>query len=75
MEFFGEILNAETLDVDATLDTISRELKSGETLILDISNASHHQTDVIYDKLITRGYEVKKLFSDGKNQILISRKL
>lgn len=75
MEYGQEIINAETIDVDATLDSISKELKAGETLILDVINGSYHQTDVIYDKLIMRGYEVKKLFKDGRNQILVSRKL
>ena len=67
-------LNAESLNIDTTLHEISTELKPGETLILDIGNNFFHQTDEIYDTLVMRGYEVRKSFKNGRNQILVSKK-
>lgn len=68
------IVNAENLNVDTTLQEVSCELKPGETLILDIGNNYFHQTDEIYDTLVMRGYEVKKSFKNGRNQIVVSKK-
>lgn len=68
------ILNAENLNIDTTLHEISCELKPGETLILDIGNNYFHQTDEIYDTLVMRGYDVRKSFKNGRNQIVVSRK-
>ena len=68
------IVNAENSDIDTTLEEISRELKTGETLILDVGNYYIDQTDEIYDTLVLRGYEVKKLFRNGRNQIFVSKK-
>lgn len=70
----NEIINAESLNIDSTLEKLSQELKSNETLILDIGNNYFHQTDIIYDTLVTKGYDVKKTFKNGRNQILVSRK-
>jgi len=67
-------LNAESLNIDTTLNEISNELKPGETLVLDIGNNYFHQTDEIYDTLVMRGYEVKKSFKNGRNQIIISKR-
>lgn len=67
------IVNAENLDVDSTLEEISRGLKADETLILDISNNLQNQTDVIYDTLVLRGYDVKKTYRKGINQIIVSK--
>lgn len=67
------IVNAENLDVDSTLEEISRGLKADETLILDISNSLQNQTDVIYDTLVLRGYDVKKTYRKGINQIIVSK--
>ena len=67
-------VNAENLNIDATLDSISRELKTGETLILDIGNNYFNQTDEIYDTLVLRGYDVRKSFKNGRNQIIVSRR-
>ena len=67
-------LNAESLNIDTTLHEISRELKPGETLILDIGNNYFHQTDEIYDTLVMRGYDVKKSFKNGRNQIIVSKR-
>ncbi len=67
-------VNAENLNIDTTLHEISCELKPGETLILDIGNNYFHQTDEIYDTLVMRGYEVKKSFKNGRNQIIVSRR-
>ncbi|HEY8348240.1 MAG TPA: hypothetical protein VIM13_00190 [Clostridia bacterium] len=69
----GRIVNAESLQIDATLNEISRELKPGETLILDIGNNYFEQTDEIYDTLVLRGYNVRKTFRNGRNQIIVSR--
>jgi hypothetical protein len=70
----GNTINAESLNIDTTLNDISKELKPGETLILDIGNNYFHQTDEIYDTLIMRGYEVRKSFKNGRNQIVVSMK-
>ncbi|HOQ06860.1 MAG TPA: hypothetical protein PLP87_03495 [Clostridiales bacterium] len=67
------IMNAESLQIDATLNEISRELKPGETLILDIGNNYFEQVDEIYDTLVLRGYNVRKTFRNGRNQIVVSR--
>jgi hypothetical protein len=69
-----KILNAESLNIDSTLDEISDNLKTGETLILDIGNNYFNQTDVIYDTLVMRGYDVHKSFRNGRNQIAVSKK-
>lgn len=66
-----KIINAENLNIDATLEDISKNLGRGETLILDIGNNYFNQTDRIYDTLVTRGYDVKKSFKNGRNQIII----
>lgn len=72
---YGEkTLNAESLNIDTTLNDISSELKPGETLILDIGNNYFHQTDEIYDTLVMRGYEVRKSLKNGRNQIIVSKK-
>jgi tRNA splicing endonuclease len=72
-ELESRVINAESLQIDSTLNEISRELKPGETLVLDIGNNYFEQTDEIYDTLVMRGYEVKKSFKNGRNQILVSR--
>lgn len=69
-----KIINAENLNIDSTLDEISRELKGNDTLILDIGNNYFDQTDTIYDTLVMRGYEVKKSFKNGRNQIIVVNK-
>lgn len=68
------IINAENLNIDATLDSISAQLKSDQTLILDVDNGNYHQTDIIYDKLVMRGFDVRKMFKNGRNQIIVSNK-
>lgn len=67
-------INAENLNIDTTLNEISHELKPGETLVLDIGNNYFHQTDEIYDTLVMRGYEVRKSFRNGRNQIIVNKK-
>jgi predicted acyl esterase len=70
----GRIMNAESVNgIDATLNEISRELKPGETLILDIGNNYFEQVDEIYDTLVLRGYNVRKASRNGRNQIIVSR--
>jgi hypothetical protein len=68
-----KIINAENLNIESTLEDVSKELKLGETLILDIGNNYFHQTDEIYDSLILKGYAVKKSFKNGRNQIIVTR--
>ncbi|MDI9499892.1 MAG: hypothetical protein WAP56_06235 [Acetivibrionales bacterium] len=70
----GKVMNAESLQIDATLSEISKELRPGETLILDIGNNYFEQTDEIYDTLVMRGYDVRKSFRNGRNQIVVSRR-
>lgn len=67
-------INAESLNLDTTLSEISGELRPGETLVLDIGNNYFNQTDEIYDTLVMRGYEVRKSFRNGRNQIIVSKK-
>lgn len=67
-------MNAESLNIDTTLNEISHELKPGETLVLDIGNNYFHQADEIYDTLVMRGYEVRKSFRNGRNQIIVNKK-
>ncbi|HEX2945383.1 MAG TPA: hypothetical protein VHT96_05460 [Clostridia bacterium] len=67
-------INAENLQIESTLNELSNELKPGETLVLDIGNNYFHQTDEIYDTLVMRGYEVRKTFRNGRNQIVVSKK-
>lgn len=74
MDEKNEILNAESLNIDATLEKLSHELQNNETLILDIGNNYFNQTDTIYDSLVMKGYDVKKSFKNGRNQILVSKK-
>ncbi|HPD00619.1 MAG TPA: hypothetical protein PLA01_04630 [Acetivibrio sp.] len=70
----NDVINGESLNIDATLEKLSRELKADETLILDIGNNVLGQTDTIYDTLVTKGYDVRKSFKNGRNQILVSKK-
>lgn len=69
-----EIINAESLNIDSTLEKLSEELNKNDTLILDVGNNYYHQTDIIYDTLVMKGYDVKKSFKDGRNQIIVSKK-
>jgi tRNA splicing endonuclease len=69
----SRVINAESLQTDTTLNDISKELRPGETLVLDIGNNYFEQTDEIYDTLVMRGYDVRKSFKNGRNQILVSR--
>lgn len=73
-ELDSRVINAESLQTDTTLNEISKELKPGETLVLDIGNNYFEQTDIIYDTLVMQGYDVRKSFKNGRNQILVSRK-
>ncbi|MCX7710012.1 MAG: hypothetical protein N2484_09190 [Clostridia bacterium] len=73
MEHHEKIVNAENLNIDSTLESISSELQAGETLILDIGNNYFDQTDEIYDTLVMKGYDVKKSFRNGRNQIIVNR--
>ena len=50
----NEIINAESLNIDTTLEKLSKELKPDETLILDVGNNYFEQTDAIYDTLVMR---------------------
>ena len=74
MDENGKTPDAENMDIDSTLQEISRELKADETLVLDIENNHYNQIDTIYDTLIMRGYDVRKSFRNGKKQILVKRK-
>ena len=74
MDDHSEIINAESLNIDSTLEKLSTELSTNETLILDIGNNYFHQADTIYDKLVMKGLDVRKSFKNGRNQILVSKK-
>lgn len=71
MEEREKTVNAENLNLDATLEEVSRELKPGETLVLDIGNNYFQQTDKIFDSLVMKGLHVTKAFRNGRNQILV----
>ena len=66
--------DGKAVDIDATLDEISKELKPGETLVLDVSDCDIRQTDVIYDTLVMKGYDVKMSSKNGKDQVIVFRK-
>lgn len=68
-----KIINAEALNIDATLEQISEQLKKNETLILDVGNNFYNQADAIYDSLVVKGYNVKKTFKNGRNQIIVNK--
>ncbi len=74
MDENAEIINAENLNIDSTLEKLSQELDKNETLILDVGNNYFHQTDIIYDTLVMKGYDVKKSFRNGRNQIIVNKK-
>lgn len=69
-----KVINAETLNIDSTLDQLSKDMHPGETLILDIGNNYYHQADEIFDTLVMKGYDVRKTFRNGRNQILVHKK-
>jgi hypothetical protein len=70
-----KIINAEPVNnINSTLGEISRQLKSGETLVLDVGNNYFEQTDIIYDTLVMQGYNVRKSFRNGRNQIIVNKK-
>jgi len=73
MEHEEKVVNAESLNIDSTLEEISSQIKPGETLILDIGNNYFNQTDQIYDTLVMKGFQVKKSFKNGRNQIIVSK--
>lgn len=71
-----KVINGENIsNIDMTLEQISKEIRPGETLIIDIGNNYFHQTDEIFDTLILRGYEVRKTFRNGRNQLLVRKVL
>jgi len=72
MDSEEKIINAESMNIESTLEDISRELKPGETLTLDIGNNYFNQADSLYDLLVMRGYGVKKSFKNGRNQIIVN---
>ncbi len=74
MELQNNIINSEMLNEDNAIDIVESKLKPGETLILDIGNNYFHQTDNLYDLLLTNGYYVRKTFVNGRNQLLVSFK-
>ncbi|RCX11239.1 hypothetical protein DFR58_12612 [Anaerobacterium chartisolvens] len=75
MERNEKIINAESImNTDATLSNILNEFKEGETLVLDIGNNYFNQTDDIYNALESKGYDVKKSFRNGRNQIIINKR-
>jgi len=69
-----ETVNAENLNFEASLKDISKDLKPGETLILDIGNNYFHQADEIFDTLVMQGFDVRKSYKNGRNQVVVSRK-
>ncbi|MCX7745764.1 MAG: hypothetical protein N2645_02585 [Clostridia bacterium] len=62
-------------NIDSTLEEVSKELKPGETLVLDMGNSSTSQADIIYDTLVMRGYDVKKSNKRGSNQIYVNKRV
>lgn len=74
MDNNDKIVNAENLNIDATLQEISNQINAGETLVLDVGNNCFNQTDTIYDTLVMKGYDVRKTFRNGRNQIVVTKK-
>lgn len=67
-------MHVENTNIDATLDQLSGELQRGETLILEVDQNRLDQSDTIYDTLVMRGYDVRRAFKNGRNQIIVSKK-
>ncbi|KNY28606.1 hypothetical protein Bccel_3880 [Pseudobacteroides cellulosolvens ATCC 35603 = DSM 2933] len=61
------------MDLDSTLEELSKGLKADETLVLDIEDDSQNQTDVIYDTLVLKGYSVIRNFIKGKSIIIVNK--
>ncbi len=74
MDEHETVLDAENQDIDSTLDEISANLQMNETLVLDLENNILDQTDRIYDTLVMRGFEVRKAYRSGKNQIIVTNR-
>jgi len=70
-----KVINGENINIDMTLEQISNEIRPGETLIIDVGNNYFHQTDEIFDTLILKGYEVRKTFRNGRNQLLVRKNI
>lgn len=69
------VINGENLNIDTTLEEIANEIKPGETLIIDIGNNYFHQTDEIFDVLILKGYDVRKSYRNGRNQLIVRKNI
>lgn len=66
------VINTESINnIDLSMEEISKQLENNDTLVLDVGNNYFNQTDDIYDKLITMGYDVRKSFKNGRNQIIV----
>jgi len=74
MDENDNIMNAESLNIDSTLEEVSKQLRYGERLILDVGNNYFDQADIIYDTLVLRGYHATKSFKNGRNQIIVRKK-
>jgi hypothetical protein len=61
------------MDIDSTLEELSRGLRADETLVLDIEDDSENQTDVIYDTLVLKGFSVIRNLIKGKSIIIVSK--
>lgn len=70
-----KIINGESLNFDMTLEQLSNEIKPGETLILDVGNNYFNQNDELYNSLVLKGYEVRKTFRNGRNQLIVRQNI
>lgn len=61
------------MDIDSTLEELSRGLRADETLVLDLEHDNQNQTDVIYDTLVLKGFSVIRDFIKGKSIIIINK--
>ncbi len=60
------------MNIEATLEEITMNLEPGHTLILDVTDDNHEQNDFIFDSLVTRGYNVKRIYTEGVCQLVIT---
>lgn len=69
-----QVINGESLNFDSTIDQVSNSIMPGQTLILDIGNNYFNQADELYNTLYLKGYEVRKTFRNGRNQLIVHKR-
>lgn len=66
-----KVINCEHLSACDNIDSITKNMAAGETIILDVGNNFFNQADEIYSCLTNQGYDVRKTFRNGRNQLIL----